>query len=72
MLGSIVNVLLRCRHRSMARPLTPVSKGGTKADTYVACLDCGKEFRYDLLQMRVGEQIQNVFISRLKQFNMQP
>lgn len=26
----------------------------TRAKTYVACLDCGKEFDYDWKQMRVG------------------
>jgi hypothetical protein len=25
--------------------------------TYVVCLDCGQEFRYDWKQMRVGEPV---------------
>jgi RNase P subunit RPR2 len=26
--------------------------------TYVVCLDCGQEFRYDWKQMRVGELVE--------------
>jgi len=26
--------------------------------TYVVCLDCGQEFRYDWKQMRVGEAVE--------------
>jgi hypothetical protein len=27
-------------------------------DTYVVCLDCGKQFEYDLKDMRVGKAIE--------------
>jgi hypothetical protein len=51
----ILNFLFGCRHRQMTRPITPVHKPGTPAeDTYVACLECGRQFRYDLTNMRVG------------------
>jgi hypothetical protein len=39
-------------------PLTPVStKGVPHGDTYVVCLDCGKQFDYDLTKMRIGKPI---------------
>jgi hypothetical protein len=38
--------------------VTPVSKDGKPhGDTYVVCLDCGKQFSYDLLEMRVGKPL---------------
>jgi hypothetical protein len=38
--------------------LTPVSKKGVPhGDTYVVCLDCGKQFEYDLNAMRIGKVI---------------
>jgi hypothetical protein len=38
--------------------VTPVSKAGVPhGETYVVCLDCGKQFAYDLSQMRIGKPI---------------
>jgi DNA-directed RNA polymerase subunit RPC12/RpoP len=51
-------MVFRCAHRRLTRPVTPVAKGGApQGHTYVACLDCGKQFSYDLKQMRVGKAI---------------
>jgi hypothetical protein len=33
------------------------AKNATHLGTYVACLDCGKEFAYDWRTMRVGHPI---------------
>ncbi len=42
----------------MTRPITPVSKPGEPAsETYVVCLDCGRQFAYDWDHMRVGKPI---------------
>jgi hypothetical protein len=47
-----------CRHKRMTRPMTPVNKtNGPEAATYVVCLDCGRQFVYDLQTMRVGPRI---------------
>src|SRR2546428_235687 len=44
----------------MTRPISPVSKGGVPhADTYVVCLDCGKQFTYDLDRMRIVKRVSN-------------
>ncbi len=47
-----------CTHQRFTFPMTP--KHGQPrppaawlTDTYVVCLDCGKEFAYDMEQMRV-------------------
>lgn len=51
---AMLNLLFGCRHRSITRPMTPFHKPGTPADeTYVVCLECGKRFHYDLVNMRV-------------------
>jgi hypothetical protein len=35
-----------------------VSRAGVPhSDSYVVCLDCGKQFAYDLKQMRVGKAL---------------
>jgi hypothetical protein len=58
MLGSILESLFSCAHRRLTRPLTPVSKPGEPSgETYVVCLDCGKQFSYDWDRMRVGKAI---------------
>lgn len=57
---SIWNALVGCRHRRTTFPLTPARpKTGephteTHAETYVVCLDCGKQFVYDWEKMHIG------------------
>ena len=48
MIDTLANLLFRCGHRQLTRPITPRSEPGTPyIDTYVVCLDCGKQFLYD-------------------------
>ena len=59
MIDTIWNLLFRCQHRRKTFPLTPArTKGADHAqkhgDTYVVCLDCGKQFVYDWENMRLG------------------
>jgi hypothetical protein len=57
-IDTLLNVLFRCAHRRLTSPLTPVSKKGVPhGGTYVVCLDCGKQFDYDLKEMRIGKPI---------------
>jgi DNA-directed RNA polymerase subunit RPC12/RpoP len=59
MIDTVLNLLFRCSHRRLTRPVTPVSKAGVPhGATYVACLDCGKQFAYDLKEMRIGKPIE--------------
>lgn len=59
MIDSVLNLLFRCSHRRLTRPVSPVSKAGVpQGATYVVCLDCGKQFSYDLKTMRVGRPIE--------------
>ena len=56
MIDTVLNLLFRCAHRRLTRPVTPVSKVGVpNGDTYVVCLDCGKQFPYDLKEMKIGK-----------------
>ena len=58
MIDTLLNLLFRCSHRRLTSPFTPVSKKGVLYDdTYVVCLDCGKQFEYDLNEMRIGKVI---------------
>ena len=58
MIDNVLNLLFRCSHRRLTRPVTPVSKSGVPhGQTYVVCLDCGKQFAYDLHEMRMGKAL---------------
>ena len=60
MIDSILNLLFRCRHRRLSRPITPTVKPGKpRRDAYVVCLDCGKQFGYDLERMRMGKVVKS-------------
>ena len=60
---SVFNLLFGCNHRRTTFPMTPVRKksaGGENAtppETYVVCLDCGKQFLYDWENMRLGQAV---------------
>jgi len=58
MIDTILNSLFRCSHGRLTRPITPAGKGVDRSsETYVVCLDCGKQFSYDLTAMRVGKPV---------------
>jgi hypothetical protein len=58
LIDNILNLLFRCRHRRLSRPITlTVKPGEPRSHAYVVCLDCGKQFGYDLERMRVGKGI---------------
>lgn len=60
MIDSVLNLIFRCSHSRLTRPVTPVSKAGVpQGQTYVVCLDCGKQFAYDLREMRVGKPLES-------------
>ena len=58
MIDTVLNLLFRCSHRRLTRPLAPITKAGQPhSQSYVVCLDCGKQFEYDLTEMRMGKAI---------------
>jgi len=58
MIGSIFQLLFRCPHKRLTRPITRVTKPGVPGrETTVVCLDCGQQFAYDWNHMRVGKPI---------------
>ena len=58
MIDSLLNLLFRCSHRRLTRPVAPVTKAGQpRSDSYVVCLDCGKQFQYDINTMQIGKAI---------------
>jgi DNA-directed RNA polymerase subunit RPC12/RpoP len=58
MIDTVLNLLFRCSHRRLTRPVAPVTKAGhPRSQSYVVCLDCGKQFEYDLKEMRIGKAI---------------
>jgi hypothetical protein len=60
MIDNIFNLVFRCGHRRLTRPVTPVNAAGKSAGSpYVVCLDCGNHFSYDLTRMKMGKVIRN-------------
>jgi len=58
MVTRMLSLLFGCRHRRLTRPITPARKPRSQpATAYVACLDCGKRFHYDVEHMRMGAAI---------------
>ena len=59
MIDTLLNLVFRCAHRRLTRPVTPVVRGdAAHTGTYVVCLDCGKQFSYDAKEMRIGRAIE--------------
>jgi len=56
MLAKLMDTMFGCRHSRYSFPIT-VRAGSrriaTGRRTYVACLDCGKEFAYDWQKMKI-------------------
>ena len=60
MIDSVINLLFRCSHRRLTRPVAPITKAGQpQSQSYIVCLDCGKQFEYDTKQMRIGKPIEH-------------
>jgi hypothetical protein len=58
MIQNLFRSMFGCSHQRTTFPLTPARKAGAvRNDTYVACLDCGQEFTYDWVRMRVGQPV---------------
>ena len=56
--AKLIDVLFGCRHSRYSLPVTIRGsarrpQAGALTGTYVACLDCGREFPYDWQDMRV-------------------
>ena len=57
-IDTLLNLLFRCAHRRLTRPLTKAGgKGVPPGKAYVVCLDCGKQFDYDVREMRMGKPL---------------
>jgi hypothetical protein len=58
MIAKLLDAVFGCRHARYSFPIT-VRAGSRRAPqaqrtgTYVVCLDCGKEFRYDWHEMKI-------------------
>jgi len=64
MIHSMMNTLFGCGHQRTTFPITlrrsyagSTAVSGSVGSTYVACLDCGKEFAYDWKSMRIGQAV---------------
>ena len=59
-MANLIDVLFGCSHKNFSFPITKrpgqrLSAAASVTGTYVACLDCGKEFPYDWHEMKVIE-----------------
>jgi hypothetical protein len=58
MVARLIDAIFGCRHSRYSFPVTIRGTGrrpqaGALTGTYVACLDCGREFPYDWQEMKV-------------------
>ena len=58
MMAALIDAVFGCRHSRYSFPVTirgkaPRPQAGALTGTYVACLDCGREFPYDWQEMKV-------------------
>lgn len=57
MISKLMDAMFGCRHARYSFPMTvrPGSRASSaqRVGTYVSCLDCGKEFRYDWREMKI-------------------
>ena len=57
-IDTVLHLLFRCAHRHLTRPFTPLGEEGVpRRESYVVCLDCTRQFTYDLKEMRIGKMI---------------
>ena len=54
MVGNFLNAVFGCSHKRTTFPLT---LNGNRKRTYVACLECGKEFNYNWEEMHISSSI---------------
>jgi len=57
-MASLLDILFGCTHKNISFPITKrpgqrLSQAASITGTYVACLDCGKEFAYDWQEMKI-------------------
>jgi hypothetical protein len=56
MFSRVYDAMFGCRHSRYSFPITIRSRrtsAGSRAGTYVVCLDCGKELSYDWNAMKI-------------------
>ncbi|HSZ63690.1 MAG TPA: hypothetical protein VK828_17960 [Terriglobales bacterium] len=58
MFTKLMDAMFGCRHSRYSFPITVRAgsrrvSSGQRTGTYVACLDCGREFRYDWQEMKI-------------------
>ncbi len=57
MFASMMNLFFGCSHKSTTFPISvrgaKASRSQSGKETYVVCLDCGKEFPYSWEEMRI-------------------
>jgi hypothetical protein len=73
MLASLIDAVFGCRHARYSFPIT-VRPGSRRAissqrtGTYVACLDCGREFKYDWQEMKIvgaqGRETASILVTK--------
>jgi hypothetical protein len=61
-MANLLDFLFGCTHKHFSFPMTrrPGQRHSSAASitgTYVACLDCGKEFPYDWKEMKIIEHL---------------
>lgn len=53
LMKNIIDFIFGCSHSNTSRVFTLLLRGRWQKRSYIVCLDCGREFEYDLENMRV-------------------
>jgi hypothetical protein len=68
MIDTVLNLLFRCSHKRLTRPVSPPAKAGSPSgQAYVVCLDCGRHIAYDTKEMRLLKALDNPQATRVPQ-----
>jgi hypothetical protein len=60
MVESLLNALLGCSHKRTTFPITDMRTARKR--THVTCLNCGKEFEYNWMQMKLADEVRPVAV----------
>ena len=52
--------LFDCQHKRYCFPITMRRASNSYKETFVVCLDCGREYAYDFSEMKLGRPLSEV------------
>ena len=63
---AVFEFLFGCQHRRTTFPLTSAQRSSGRGSTYIVCLGCGREFRYNWQEMRIDTPAVSLLATMVK------